>query len=224
MSYPSSSSSSPIPLSNIYSDKVANVLCRIPETSGALSLLDETRRLKKARRMLVAEHVYGLVTTEPVLTCQMIHEMTGLIVLSYEIVRKPGGNDGIFLYDGLMRGSAGEHFGSREQLLCFDTKVNGNDTKHVRRSCHPNALLKHVVAPEGKLGVILVASEDISKTMEVTLPFDADWRDSNSTLECSRHKDDMELCQMEKERRALAADRSLYGSSNDLNGNEKGYN
>ncbi|CAB63382.3 Histone-lysine N-methyltransferase set-26 [Caenorhabditis elegans] len=192
---------------NDYSKQASALLFGMEQTAGADTLLAESRLHKKARRMFVEEAVEALVTTDLVQIRQVILEVNGHVSMSNEVKRQPGGGNCIFMYDGLMKGTAGEDMGDGQELVCIDTKRKGNDTKFTRRSCVPNCVLKHVLGSNATLGIMIVATKDITRNTEVTLPFDADWRESEVELECAEHMKELQACPFESERRRFAAER-----------------
>uniref|UniRef100_A0A1I7ULV5 PHD-type domain-containing protein n=1 Tax=Caenorhabditis tropicalis TaxID=1561998 RepID=A0A1I7ULV5_9PELO len=190
------------PQLNEYSKAAAQLLNSMPQTAGADTLLQDSRLHKKARRMFVEENVEALVTTEVVAIRQVILEVNGYVSMEAEAKRQPGGGNCVFVYDGLMKGTAGEETGNgKQEYVCVDAKKKGNDTKFTRRSCLPNCVLKHVLGSQATLGIMVVATKDIHRNTEVTLPFDYDWVESEQVLECAEHMKNINACPFEKERR-----------------------
>ncbi|CAL2038729.1 unnamed protein product [Caenorhabditis brenneri] len=196
-----------VPQLNEYSKAAAQLLASMHQTAGADTLLEDSRCHKKARRMFVEESVEALVTTEVVAIRQVILEMNGYVSMSNEVKRQPGGGNAVFMYDGLMKGTSGEEMGDGQELVCVDAKKKGNDSRFCRRSCIPNCVLKHVLGSQATLGIMIVATKDIHRNVEVTLPFDADWRDSDVPLECAEHLKELQMCPFEAERRRYANER-----------------
>lgn len=196
-----------VPQLNEYSKAAAQLLASMHQTAGADTLLEDSRCHKKARRMFVEENVEALVTTEVVAIRQVILEMNGYVSMSNEVKRQPGGGSSVFMYDGLMKGTSGEEMGDGQELVCVDAKRKGNDSRFTRRSCIPNCVLKHVLGSQATLGIMIVATKDIHRNVEVTLPFDADWRDADVPLECAEHLKELQMCPFEAERRRYANER-----------------
>ncbi|EGT41525.1 hypothetical protein CAEBREN_02734 [Caenorhabditis brenneri] len=196
-----------VPQLNDYSAAAAQLLATKSPTAGADTLLEDARCHKKARRMFVEENVEALVTTEVVSISHVLLEMNGHVSMSNEVKRQPGGGNSVFMYDGLMKDTSGKDIGDHKELVCVDTKKNGNDSRFVRRSCVPNCVLKHVLGSQATLGIMIVATKDIHRNVEVTLPFDADWRDSDVPLECAEHLKELQKCTFEAERRRYANER-----------------
>lgn len=196
-----------VPQLNEYSRLATSLLTSMQQTAGADQLLEESRRHNKAKRMYVEENVEALVTIELVQIRQVILEVNGYVAMATEMKRQPGGGNCVFMYDGLMKGTAGEDMGSGQELVCIDTKKKGNDTRFTRRSCVPNCVLKHVLGSQATLGIMVVATKDILRNTEVTLPFDADWKDADAPLDCAEHMRDILSCPFEQERRRAHSDR-----------------
>ncbi|EGT41436.1 hypothetical protein CAEBREN_03809 [Caenorhabditis brenneri] len=196
-----------VPQLNDYSAAAAQLLATLNSTAGAEELIEDARCHRKARRMFVEENVAALVTSEVVSRRQVILEMNGHVSMSNEVKRQPGGGNSVFMYDGLMKNTSGEDIGDHKELVCVDTKKKGNDSRFVRRSCVPNCVLLHVLGSQATLGIMIVANKDIHRNVEVTLPFDADWRDSDVPLECAEHLKELQMCPFEAERRRYTNER-----------------
>ncbi|EFO84446.1 hypothetical protein CRE_18141 [Caenorhabditis remanei] len=191
----------PIPMLNEYSQLVTPLLAKLKPTPDANTLLQTLRHHKRARRMFVESQQEGLVAQEPVRVGQMIMEMNGYVALATEIAT----GDSVFQYGGL---------GLKKQIF-IDTSALGNDTKVIRRSCAPNSILEHVLGSGATLGVMIVAQKYIPRNEEITLPFDADYKDSEVALECAAHREDILACPFEQERRST---RSLNQERKDSEG------
>ncbi|CAL2050989.1 unnamed protein product [Caenorhabditis brenneri] len=192
---------------NEYSKAAAQLLASMDQTAGADKFFEEARSHKKARRMIVDENVEALVTNQVVAIHQVILEMNGHVSMSNEVKRQPGGGNSVYMYDGLMNRTAREEMVNGQELVCVDTKKKGNVSRFTRRSCIPNCVLKHVLASQATLGIMIVATKDIHIDVEVTLPFDTDWRDSDVPLECAEHLKELQMCPFEAERRRYANER-----------------
>ena len=58
--------------------------------------------------------------------------------------------------------------------VCIDSSHIGSVSRFVRKSCTPNAVLKHMIDTSGYVHFMLVTTMSILKGAEVTLPFDLD--------------------------------------------------
>ncbi|CAO4368496.1 unnamed protein product [Caenorhabditis nigoni] len=184
---------------NEYSALAAQLLNSMPPTAGADTLLEDSRRHHKAESFPAKN---ALVTTENVAIREVILEVNGRVSMAEEVQRLPGGGNGVFMYDGLMRGTFGEDIGRKQEFICIETK---NVT---RRSCSPNCVLKHVLGTQATLGILIVATTPIPRHQEVTLPFDADWIQSDIPLQCVDHSNRPDVtCPVEMERSRAAAAR-----------------
>ncbi|ROT64638.1 hypothetical protein C7M84_017420 [Penaeus vannamei] len=70
------------------------------------------------------------------------------------------------------------HMPKEGLTVCVDARTYGNDARFTRRSCRPNAEIRHVVE-RGSLHLYLVATRDIEEAEEVTLALET----ANSTLD-----------------------------------------
>ncbi|XP_071539077.1 uncharacterized protein upSET isoform X2 [Panulirus ornatus] len=70
------------------------------------------------------------------------------------------------------------HMPKEGLTVCVDARTYGNDARFTRRSCRPNAEIRHVVE-RGSLHLYLVATRDIEEGEEVTLSLET----ANSNLE-----------------------------------------
>ncbi|KAK8720975.1 hypothetical protein OTU49_013002 [Cherax quadricarinatus] len=70
------------------------------------------------------------------------------------------------------------HMPKEGLTVCVDARTYGNDARFTRRSCQPNAEVRHVVE-RGSLHLYLVATRDIEEGEEVTLALET----ANSSLE-----------------------------------------
>uniref|UniRef100_A0A3P8TIY2 SET domain containing 5 n=1 Tax=Amphiprion percula TaxID=161767 RepID=A0A3P8TIY2_AMPPE len=70
-----------------------------------------------------------------------------------------------------------------EVEMCVDARTFGNDARFIRRSCTPNAEVRHMIA-EGMIHLCIYAVSQITKDTEVTIGFDYDI----FSLDCACHK------------------------------------
>ncbi|CAL8379154.1 unnamed protein product [Boreogadus saida] len=71
--------------------------------------------------------------------------------------------------------------------MCVDARTFGNDARFIRRSCTPNAEVRHVMA-EGMLHLCIHALGNITKDAEVTIAFDYEFHSCNYKVDCACHK------------------------------------
>uniref|UniRef100_A0A8C1X9C3 SET domain containing 5 n=1 Tax=Cyprinus carpio TaxID=7962 RepID=A0A8C1X9C3_CYPCA len=74
-----------------------------------------------------------------------------------------------------------------EVEMCVDARTFGNDARFIRRSCTPNAEVRHMIA-EGMIHLCIYAVAQISKDSEVTIGFDYDFSCCNYKVDCACHK------------------------------------
>ncbi|CAL8340918.1 unnamed protein product [Lota lota] len=68
--------------------------------------------------------------------------------------------------------------------MCVDARTFGNDARFIRRSCTPNAEVRHVMA-EGMLHLCIYALGHIAKDAEVTIAFDYEFHSCNYKVDCA---------------------------------------
>ncbi|XP_053171330.1 histone-lysine N-methyltransferase SETD5 isoform X2 [Scomber japonicus] len=84
--------------------------------------------------------------------------------------------------------------------MCVDARTFGNDARFIRRSCTPNAEVRHMIA-EGMIHLCIYAVSQITKDAEVTIGFDYEFNScindssplsyqptSNYKVDCACHK------------------------------------
>ncbi|XP_062853469.1 histone-lysine N-methyltransferase SETD5 isoform X2 [Trichomycterus rosablanca] len=74
-----------------------------------------------------------------------------------------------------------------EVEMCVDARTFGNDARFIRRSCTPNAEVRHMIA-EGMIHLCIYAVTQISKDSEVTIEFDYEFNSCNYKVDCACHK------------------------------------
>ncbi|XP_075880853.1 histone-lysine N-methyltransferase SETD5-like isoform X3 [Nelusetta ayraudi] len=71
--------------------------------------------------------------------------------------------------------------------MCVDARTFGNDARFIRRSCTPNAEVRHMIA-EGMIHLCIYAVSEITKDAEVTIGFDYEFNSCNYKVDCACHK------------------------------------
>ncbi|XP_064288843.1 histone-lysine N-methyltransferase SETD5 isoform X1 [Passer domesticus] len=71
--------------------------------------------------------------------------------------------------------------------MCVDARTFGNDARFIRRSCTPNAEVRHVIA-DGMIHLCIYAVATIAKDTEVTIAFDYEYNICNYKVDCACHK------------------------------------
>ncbi|KAK5871899.1 hypothetical protein PBY51_012639 [Eleginops maclovinus] len=71
--------------------------------------------------------------------------------------------------------------------MCVDARTFGNDARFIRRSCTPNAEVRHMIA-DGMIHLCIYAVSHITKDAEVTIEFDYDFNSCNYKVDCACHK------------------------------------
>ncbi|XP_018581795.1 inactive histone-lysine N-methyltransferase 2E-like isoform X3 [Scleropages formosus] len=68
--------------------------------------------------------------------------------------------------------------------MCVDARSFGNEARFIRRSCTPNAEVRHVIE-EGKLHLYIFSVRPISKGSEITIGFDFDYGSCKYKVDCA---------------------------------------
>ncbi|XP_030276309.1 histone-lysine N-methyltransferase SETD5 isoform X2 [Sparus aurata] len=71
--------------------------------------------------------------------------------------------------------------------MCVDARTFGNDARFIRRSCTPNAEVRHMIA-DGMIHLCIYAVSQIAKDAEVTIGFDYEFNSCNYKVDCACHK------------------------------------
>ncbi|XP_029681852.1 histone-lysine N-methyltransferase SETD5 isoform X3 [Takifugu rubripes] len=71
--------------------------------------------------------------------------------------------------------------------MCVDARTFGNDARFIRRSCTPNAEVRHMIA-DGMIHLCIYALSQITKDAEVTIEFDYEFNSCNYKVDCACHK------------------------------------
>lgn len=74
-----------------------------------------------------------------------------------------------------------------EVEMCVDARTFGNDARFIRRSCTPNAEVRHMIS-DGMIHLCIFAVTHISKDSEVTIGFDYQFNSCNYKVDCACHK------------------------------------
>ncbi|XP_028303528.1 SET domain-containing protein 5 isoform X2 [Gouania willdenowi] len=80
--------------------------------------------------------------------------------------------------------------------MCIDARTFGNDARFVRRSCIPNAEVRHNIA-EGMIHLCIYAIGQITKDAEVTIGFDYEFKSCHYKVDCACHKENQN-CPVQK--------------------------
>ncbi|KAF7233318.1 hypothetical protein EG68_11675, partial [Paragonimus skrjabini miyazakii] len=77
--------------------------------------------------------------------------------------------------------------------LCVDARKFGNEARFIRRSCTPNCEVRHFLSNRGDVGsgtnpriqLVLFATRPITRSAELTLPFDFDYTTCRYLVKCA---------------------------------------
>ncbi|XP_051544801.1 inactive histone-lysine N-methyltransferase 2E-like isoform X3 [Myxocyprinus asiaticus] len=75
--------------------------------------------------------------------------------------------------------------------MCVDARSFGNEARFIRRSCTPNAEVRHVIE-EGMLHLYIYSLRSISKGSEITIGFDYDYGSCKYKVDCACVKGNQE--------------------------------
>ncbi|XP_042563779.1 histone-lysine N-methyltransferase SETD5 isoform X3 [Clupea harengus] len=74
-----------------------------------------------------------------------------------------------------------------EVEMCVDARTFGNDARFIRRSCTPNAEVRHMIS-EGMIHLCIYATTQITKDSEVSIGFDYEFNSCNYKVDCACQK------------------------------------
>ncbi|CAB1459028.1 unnamed protein product [Pleuronectes platessa] len=80
--------------------------------------------------------------------------------------------------------------------MCVDARTFGNDARFIRRSCTPNAEVRHMIV-EGMFHLCIHAVSHITKDTEVTIGFDYEFNNCHYKVDCACHKGNLN-CPVQK--------------------------
>ncbi|ELW63504.1 SET domain-containing protein 5 [Tupaia chinensis] len=88
--------------------------------------------------------------------------------------------------------------------MCVDARTFGNDARFIRRSCTPNAEVRHMIA-DGMIHLCIYAVSAITKDAEVTIAFDYEYSNCLPTIgaETRRRKARRKELEMEQQNEAI---------------------
>ncbi|KAM3180855.1 hypothetical protein ACTXT7_015489, partial [Hymenolepis weldensis] len=75
-----------------------------------------------------------------------------------------------------------QNFGDR--AIAINTTQYGNDARFIRRSCIPNCFLDHFIVCD-KLRIIIRTTQELMPGVELTVPFDFDYRSCRYAVKCA---------------------------------------
>ncbi|XP_045079006.1 histone-lysine N-methyltransferase SETD5-like isoform X5 [Coregonus clupeaformis] len=81
--------------------------------------------------------------------------------------------------------------------MCVDARTFGNDARFIRRSCTPNAEVRHMIA-DGMIHLCIYAVTQITKDAEVTIGFDYEFNSCNYKVDCACYKGNQHNCPVQK--------------------------
>ncbi|KAH7729243.1 PHD finger protein [Aphelenchoides avenae] len=145
---------------------------------GDVHLLDALVR-DATKELIVAPAIKGLVATkkggfqagEPITEYRAhLHFVTDNLE-RFNVAPKNG-----LIYRGL---------GDDEKLAIYaDASKASSEARSARRSCQPNAKIRHAIK-DGRLHLLLVATEPIDETEEITIPFEKEYQLSSTPVSCA---------------------------------------
>ncbi|XP_041442462.1 inactive histone-lysine N-methyltransferase 2E isoform X2 [Xenopus laevis] len=72
--------------------------------------------------------------------------------------------------------------------MCVDARTFGNEARFIRRSCTPNAEVRHVIE-EGTIHLYIYSISSVPKGAEITIAFDFDYANCKYKVDCACLKD-----------------------------------
>ncbi|VDM71536.1 unnamed protein product, partial [Strongylus vulgaris] len=125
---------------NEYTKRAKQMLALFDTTAGAQSILENSRDLRRGKRMFVAPDVEGLVATEFIKQDDVIMEYVGHVCLPDEC---PGR-----LQRGALQPYCVLYNGLGQNLLCIDARRQGSDARFARRFACFIFAIDFVLSPE----------------------------------------------------------------------------
>ncbi|KAL0977853.1 hypothetical protein UPYG_G00162180 [Umbra pygmaea] len=84
-----------------------------------------------------------------------------------------------------------------EVEICVDARTFGNDARFIRRSCTPNAEVRHMIF-EGMIHLCIYTITKVTKDTEVTIGFDYEFNSCNYKVDCACHHANQQNCPVQK--------------------------
>uniref|UniRef100_A0A6J0U3U7 Inactive histone-lysine N-methyltransferase 2E isoform X1 n=2 Tax=Pogona vitticeps TaxID=103695 RepID=A0A6J0U3U7_9SAUR len=75
--------------------------------------------------------------------------------------------------------------------MCVDARTFGNEARFIRRSCTPNAEVRHAIE-DGTIHLYIFSTENIPKGTEITIAFDFDYGNCKYKVDCACLKENPE--------------------------------
>ncbi|KAM6437510.1 inactive histone-lysine N-methyltransferase 2E isoform 2-T7 [Liasis olivaceus] len=75
--------------------------------------------------------------------------------------------------------------------MCVDARTFGNEARFIRRSCTPNAEVRHAIE-DGTIHLYIYSTQDIPKGTEITIAFDFDYGNCKYKVDCACLKENPE--------------------------------
>ncbi|EMP29122.1 Histone-lysine N-methyltransferase MLL5 [Chelonia mydas] len=75
--------------------------------------------------------------------------------------------------------------------MCVDARTFGNEARFIRRSCTPNAEVRHVIE-DGTIHLYIYSIQNIPKGTEITIAFDFDYGNCKYKVDCACLKENPE--------------------------------
>ncbi|CAM9367112.1 unnamed protein product [Lampetra fluviatilis] len=88
--------------------------------------------------------------------------------------------------------------------MCVDARTFGNEARFVRRSCSPNAEVRHAIEA-GLFHLYIYSLADITKGAEITIGFDFDYSGCHYTVNCACLREGL-ACPVERHNREMVAE------------------
>nr|XP_054751781.1 inactive histone-lysine N-methyltransferase 2E-like isoform X1 [Lytechinus pictus] len=180
-------------LNQYLSDQRQNAMWTMPSLGCILDDLSP----QKIKLGATGRTARGLLTTEELAPNQPIVEYRGMLMLRDQFVPANGWTKKPYLHVLMYT-----KFSNIE--LCVDARKYGNIARYVRKSCSPNAEVRHV-AIDGLLRLYLFSLVDISKGSEVTVAFDFSYKDCTHPVKCACSKKNCPVKRYWRKRRSLEA-------------------
>ncbi|XP_011676550.2 uncharacterized protein LOC580083 isoform X3 [Strongylocentrotus purpuratus] len=180
-------------LNQYLSDQRQNAMWTMP----SLGCIMDDLSPQKIKLGAAGRTARGLVATEELAPNQPIVEYRGMLMLRDQFVPANGWTKKPYLHVLMYT-----KFSNIE--LCVDARKYGNIARYVRKSCSPNAEVRHV-AIDGLLRLYLFSLVEITKGSEVTVAFDYSYKDCTHPVKCACSKKNCPVKRYWRKRRSLEA-------------------
>ncbi|XP_076448107.1 uncharacterized protein LOC143284881 isoform X2 [Babylonia areolata] len=165
---------------NEYSPEIVEFLSHV-KTNGvhsphSIGVFPEELLVQLYKVSEIKKNIKGLEATQLIVPGKAVIEFKGRVMLRQHYLPDPhlDQSQPYVLYYSKFEGLD----------LCIDASAFGGDARFIRRSCAPNAEMCHII-DNGNLHFIVQAKKEIPKGVEITIPFDFNYQELSTYIECA---------------------------------------